>query len=188
MPILYAVIARQSTILAKYASCAGNFAEVAEQILAKIAPENSKLTYCHGNYLFHYICEDRIIYLCITDDDFDRSRAFLFLNEIKKRFISTYGTRPQTALPFAMNSEYSRVLANQMRHYSESQDVDTVSKVQGELDELKGIMVQNIDNIASRGEKLELLVDKAESLSSTVVVYFITAIACGGLDWRKCVK
>uniref|UniRef100_A0A0B7ALS0 Uncharacterized protein n=1 Tax=Arion vulgaris TaxID=1028688 RepID=A0A0B7ALS0_9EUPU len=48
MPILFAVVARGTTVLAKYASCAGNFTEVAEQILLKIPQENSKLTYSHG--------------------------------------------------------------------------------------------------------------------------------------------
>lgn len=68
MPILYSVVARGTTVLAKYASCPGNFAEVTDQILTKIPPENGKLTLSHGSYLFHYICEDRIIYMCITDD------------------------------------------------------------------------------------------------------------------------
>lgn len=68
MPILYSVISRGNTVLAKYASCAGNFAEVTEQIIAKIPPRNDKLTYSHGNYLFHYVSEDGIIYMCITDD------------------------------------------------------------------------------------------------------------------------
>lgn len=68
MPILYSVISRGPTVLAKYASCAGNFAEVTEQIIAKIPSNNEKLTYSHGNYLFHYICEEGIIFMCITDD------------------------------------------------------------------------------------------------------------------------
>lgn len=68
MPILYSVISRQNTVLAKYATCAGNFAEVTEQILVNITPQNDKLTYSHGNYLFHYIYENNIIYMCITDD------------------------------------------------------------------------------------------------------------------------
>lgn len=67
MPILYSVIARQNTVLAKYAECYGNFQEVTEQVIAKIQMENHKLTYAHGNYLIHYICEDRVIYMCITD-------------------------------------------------------------------------------------------------------------------------
>jgi hypothetical protein len=68
MPILFSVIARGTIVLTKHASCAGNFTEVTEQILTKIPPNNGKLTYSHGSYLFHYICENRIIYMCITDD------------------------------------------------------------------------------------------------------------------------
>ena len=48
MPILFGVVARGTTVLAKYASCAGNFNEVVDQVLAKIPPENNKLTYTHG--------------------------------------------------------------------------------------------------------------------------------------------
>ena len=68
MTILYSVISRGITILTKYASCTGNFQEVTEQILKQISPEDSKLTYSHDNYLFHYISENGIIYMCITDD------------------------------------------------------------------------------------------------------------------------
>ncbi|XP_035210392.1 vesicle-associated membrane protein 7-like, partial [Stegodyphus dumicola] len=103
--------------------------------------------------------------------DFDRSRAFIFLNEIKKKFQISYGSRALTALPYAMNSEFSRVLASQMKYFSESRDVDKLTKVQGEIDELKEIMVQNIDSVANRGEKLELLVDKTENLTSASVTF-----------------
>jgi len=48
MAILFAVIARGTTVLAHHAGCAGNFIEVTEQVLAKIPPDNNKLTYSHG--------------------------------------------------------------------------------------------------------------------------------------------
>lgn len=68
MPILFSVVARGPIILAKHAACTGNFEEVTEKILVKIPPHNDKLTYSQGPYLFHYICEDCLIYMCITDD------------------------------------------------------------------------------------------------------------------------
>ncbi|KAL3879032.1 hypothetical protein ACJMK2_031346 [Sinanodonta woodiana] len=189
MPILYSVIARGTTVLAKYASCAGNFTEVSEQILAKIPSENSKLTYSHGSYLFHYICEDRIIYLCITDDDFERAKAFLYLNEIKKKFSTQYGVRAQTALPYAMNSEFSRVQASQMKYFSESGgNPDQLEKVKGQVDELKGIMVRNIDQIADRGERLELLIDKTDDLSSNAVSFKKTSRNLARSMWWKNIK
>lgn len=76
MPLLYSVVARGTTVLAKYAACAGNFEEVTEQILAKIPPQNDKMTYSQGPYLFHYIYEDQIVFMCITDDVSLNSSSF----------------------------------------------------------------------------------------------------------------
>ncbi|KAH3835111.1 vesicle-associated membrane protein 7-like [Dreissena polymorpha] len=191
MPILFSTVARGTTVLAKYASCAGNFTEVTEQILAKIPPDNSKLTYSHGSYLFHYICEDRIIYLCITDDDFERAKAFAFLSEVKRKFQMQYGVRAQTALPYAMNSEFSRTIASQIRAMTSDAAgaaKDKVEQVQGQVDELKGIMVRNIDQIADRGERLELLVDKTEDLSMNAVTFKKTSRNLARSMWWKNVK
>lgn len=47
-PLLFAVVARGTTVLAKHAACTGNFMEVVEQVMAKIPPDNNKLTYTHG--------------------------------------------------------------------------------------------------------------------------------------------
>lgn len=171
MPLLYSVISRGTTVLAKYAECVGNFAEVTEQIMTKISSDNHKLTYSHGSYLIHYICEDRIIYMCITDDEFERARAFLFLTDIKRRFISSYGLQAATAIAYAMNTEFSRTLASEMKHYSESREVDAISRVHGQIDELKDIMVRNIENVTARGERVELLVNKTENLRNTSVTF-----------------
>ncbi|XP_005187300.1 vesicle-associated membrane protein 7 [Musca domestica] len=171
MPILYSVISRGTTVLAKYAECVGNFAEVTDQIISKITLDNHKLTYSHGDYLIHYVCENKLIYMCITDSEFERSRAFLFLADIKQKFIHTYGLQVATAIAYAMNTEFSRVLAQQMTFFSQSVEIDAISRVHGQIDELKDIVVKNIDNLRDRGEKLELLVNKTENLSNNSVAF-----------------
>lgn len=148
MPILYSVISRGPTVLAKNAECVGNFAEVTEQIIKTIPTNNHKLTYAHGNYLIHFISEDRIIYMCITDDEFERARAFLFLTEIKRRFLLQYGLQAATAIAYAMNTEFSPILAYEMKHHSDTTDYDRISHVHGQLDELKDIMVKNIGELS----------------------------------------
>ncbi|XP_076045344.1 vesicle-associated membrane protein 7-like isoform X2 [Oratosquilla oratoria] len=188
MPILYSVIARGTTILTRYATCAGNFAEVTEQILPKISPNDAKLTYSHASYLFHYIAQDGITYMCITDDEFERRRAFLFLEEIKQRFLVTYGARVQTALPYAMNSEFAQVLAGQMKFYSESRDIDNLSRLQGEVSDVKDILVKNIEHLATRGEKLELLINKTETLNTSAVTFKTTSRTLARSLWWKNVR
>lgn len=67
-----------------------------------------------------------------------------------------------------MNSEFSPTLAAEMKRYSQAKDDDPLSQVHGQLDELKDIMVKNIDELTARGERLELLVNKTEQLSASV--------------------
>lgn len=76
--------------------------------------------------------------------EFERSRAFQFLNVIKERFRNIYGHRALTAIAYSMNSEFSRILENEMKYYSCERDIDKISRVHGQLDELKEIMVKNI--------------------------------------------
>ena len=47
MPLIYSIIARGTTTLAKYATCTGNFQEITEQILSRIGTADEKMTYTH---------------------------------------------------------------------------------------------------------------------------------------------
>jgi vesicle-associated membrane protein 7 len=38
-------------------------------------------------YLFHYVVQDRIIYLCMCDEIMGRVTPFEFLNDIRQRFV-----------------------------------------------------------------------------------------------------
>lgn len=189
MPLLYTVISRGTTVLSRYATCAGNFAEVTEQVLAKIPPgESGRLTYSHASYLFHYVAQDGIIFLCITDDEFERQRAFLYLEDVKQRFEVTYGARVHSALPYAMNSEFAQVLATQMKYYTESRDIDKVSRLQGEVSDVKDILVKNIESLATRGERLELLINKTDDLNNSAVTFKTTSRSLARSLWWKNVR
>lgn len=187
MPLLYTVISRGNTVLCKYADCVGNFTEVTENLISKIQLNNHKMTYTHGSYLFHYICADRLIYMCISDDEFPRQRAFLFLSEIKQKFLATYGLTAATALPYAMNTDFSRVMSAEMRSCNESGDYDSIQRAQGQIDELKDIMVKNIENIVARGERLELLVNKSENLRDNVSILLFKVILVNFLILIGCI-
>jgi vesicle-associated membrane protein 7 len=41
---------------------------------------------------------------------------------------------------------------------------DAISNVKGEIDNVRGIMSQNIENLLERGERIDLLVDKTDRL------------------------
>ena len=77
-----------------------------------------------------------------------------------------------------MNSEFSKAIATEMRKCNDSKEYDSISRVHGQIDELKDIMVKNIENITARGERLELLVNKTENLRNTVSFHQTNFIYC----------
>lgn len=83
MPLFYSVITRGTVVLAKHANYQGNFGEILEGVLIQIGPENKKQSLLHDRYLYHYICEDKIIYMCITDDVSNKYVFGLLVNKIK---------------------------------------------------------------------------------------------------------
>ncbi|AQL09784.1 Putative vesicle-associated membrane protein family protein [Zea mays] len=48
------------------------------------------------------------------------------------------------------------------------EEIDKLAKVKAQVTEVKGVMMQNIEKVLDRGEKIELLVDKTEDLRSQV--------------------
>jgi len=69
---------------------------------------------CSYSFVFHYVVERGIIYLCLADEKEKRRIPFLFLEEIKGKFQQSYGDRAATAIAFAMNADFARVLQERM--------------------------------------------------------------------------
>lgn len=214
--ILYSLIARGKTVLAEFTFTSGNFPTITRLLLGKIQTDrDGKMSYIYDQYIFHYMCCDHILYLCMCDESEKRRIPFNFLEDIKQRFMSTYGDQAHTAIAFAMNTDFSPVLQQKMEQYN-TPSSDQFAQIHHKLDDVKNVMVQNIEMVLERGEKLELLVDKTDQLNATAftfekssrklkeamfwkkvkiymlaisllafIVFVITWVACGA-DFSKC--
>jgi len=218
MPIIYALVTRSTHVLAEYTSqgLTGNFSTVTRVLLKKIPKEDGKLSYIYDKHIFHYMVSQELTYLCMTDKEFQRLVAFQFLDEIKTRFLNTYGDRGKTAIAFAFNADFQRVLQQQMDRFNSTKD-DKVQRVREEISQVKDVMIKNIDKVLERGEKIELLVDRTEDLDKhafkfkkqsrnlkrsmwwknvklwiiiitfvLALIYIILASSCGGMALPKC--
>ncbi|KAF9355619.1 hypothetical protein BGX34_010344, partial [Mortierella sp. NVP85] len=190
MSIIYALIAKGNTILTEYSTTTGNFTTVTEQILEKIPPGNSKLTYVYDRYLFHYISEDGLTYMCMADDAFGRRIPFAFLHDIKDKFLAQYGRElglESSSMAYSRN-EFAKVLAKQMEYFSTDPNADTIKHVKGQIDQVKDVMVQNIERVIERGERIELLVDKTDNLNQQAFVFKRRSTALKKTMWWKSTK
>jgi vesicle-associated membrane protein 7 len=171
MTIVYALVSVGKTVLAEYTatSATGNFPTVTRVLLSKIPSQDGRMSYAYDEFLFHYVVENSICYLCMSDEPNKHRIPYACLQDIKQRFVAQYGLEePLTANAFAYNEDFSKTLEVRMNFYNSTDaesSVDNIGMVKSQIDEVKSNMVENIEKILERGEKIELLVDKTDRLN-----------------------
>lgn len=171
MAIIYALVSVGQNVLAEHAatSATGNFPTVTRVLLAKIPAQDGRMTYVYDNFVFHYIVESGLCYLCMSDQPNKHRIPFAFLTDMKDRFIAAYGAEaPLMAIAFAYNNEFSKVIEERMNFFSSDEaerTIDNIGAVKTQIEDVKENMIQNISQILERGERLELLVEKTDNLN-----------------------
>ncbi|KAE8671784.1 VAMP726 protein [Hibiscus syriacus] len=111
--------------------------------------------------------EDTIrTYCVVADQSAGRQIPIAFLERIKDDFVSKYGSgKAATAPANSLNKEFRPKLKEHMQYFIEHpEEISKFAKVKAQVSEVKGVMMENIEKVSDRGEKIELLVDKTENL------------------------
>eukprot|EP00262_Sarcandra_glabra_P021691 TRINITY_DN9289_c0_g1_i1.p1 TRINITY_DN9289_c0_g1~~TRINITY_DN9289_c0_g1_i1.p1 ORF type:complete len:221 (+),score=22.51 TRINITY_DN9289_c0_g1_i1:69-731(+) len=189
MAILYSLVARGSVVLAEFSSTSTNASAVARQILEKIPGTNdSHVSYSQDRYVFHVKRTDGLTVLCMADESAGRRIPFAFLEDIHGKFVKTYGRAVHTALAYSMNDEFSRVLNQQMDYYSNDPNADRINRMRGEMSQVRNVMIENIDKVLERGDRLELLVDKTANMQGNTFRFRKQARRFKNTVWWRNVK
>ncbi|KAA1472674.1 VAMP/synaptobrevin-like protein [Dentipellis sp. KUC8613] len=173
MSLIHALVAQGATILAEHQAGQRDFSQATQTILSRIPPNNSKLTYVWEQYLFHYISEGGFTYLVMADDSAGRRMPFTFLGELQRKFVASPSSSSISAPlgTHALQSSFGPVISQLMYTYNTAPPADELARAQNELAQVKDIMVQNVEQILSRGERIELLVDKTDNMASQATAF-----------------
>eukprot|EP00879_Flechtneria_rotunda_P005114 GHRR01005396.1.p1 GENE.GHRR01005396.1~~GHRR01005396.1.p1 ORF type:complete len:264 (+),score=92.96 GHRR01005396.1:180-971(+) len=163
MPLIYSAVGRGPVLLAEYAVFAGNFSSVTKDYLSK-SINAGRFSYTVDNHVFSFLAEDGYCYVVVTDEGAGRTIPNSFLDKVKEEFTLKYSEKGKTVKELGL-SNFGRRLKEMMEHATQfPEEYSKVSSVQKKVDEVKGIMSDNIEKVLSRGEKLDLLVDKTDNL------------------------
>lgn len=126
----------------------------------------------------------------MSDEQNKHRIPFAFLNEMKELFTSKYGLDvPQRAIAFSLNEEFAKVIQDRMDYYnSAGSNVDGLSAVKNQIEDVKGVMVENIEKVLERGEKIELLVDKTDRLNQQAFKFESSSKRLRQAMWWKNVR
>ncbi|KAK6171532.1 hypothetical protein SNE40_019703 [Patella caerulea] len=189
MTITYSCICRGTTILVSHQIGSETYQDVVESMLPNIPTTNdAKTTYTSNNYAFHVLVDNGILFICAAEPSFGKQKPYTYLAEIKKRFQSgSLATRAVTARTNEFSREFEHVMAEQMEKCSKGQG-GQMSVLQSQVDEVKGVMSQNIEKVLERGERLEDLIDKTDELQMNSMAFQKTSKKIAKKYWWKNTK
>ncbi|GAB4830164.1 hypothetical protein Ancab_019806 [Ancistrocladus abbreviatus] len=166
--LICSFVARGTVILAEYSEFTGNFTTIASQCLQKLPSSNNKFTYTCDGHSFNYLVDNGFIYCVVAVESVGRQVPIAFLERIKDDFTKRYGGgKAATAVAHSLNKEFGPKLKEQMQYcVAHPEEISKYAKVQSQVSEVKGVMMENIEKVLDRGDKIELLVDKTENLHS----------------------
>jgi len=121
--------------------------EYSEKILNKLdLTDSQKKSYEISRYSLNYVVQEQACVLVGTERSFSRIKSFGYINRVFEELEkSKRGT---------VKEDFVR---QQMQFFSTDPSVDRLSQAQNQIDEVKQIMLINIDKILERGEKIEAI-------------------------------
>mmetsp|Transcript_40557 Transcript_40557/g.94171 ORF Transcript_40557/g.94171 Transcript_40557/m.94171 type:complete len:225 (-) Transcript_40557:19-693(-) len=168
--IVYALVIRgQRVVLAEYTALAGNFQQATIQILQKLESTSEWKSYIYGEYAFHYIVDQTLglWFVCMAERLLGRRIPFGFLQAVQDAFAQTYSAeQAESAIAYGMQSNFREQLQGLMERYN-SPDVDRVASMMAKVQHINDHLMDSIDLILERQEKIDLLVHRSEELSAS---------------------
>lgn len=87
-----------------------NYQNQAKMLIRRLTPNSPpRCSLTAGSYYFHYLLENGICYLILTEGNFPRQKAFGFLEEVHNQFSGQYAndvytvSRPYGFIEFGMH-------------------------------------------------------------------------------------
>ena len=146
------------------------------QLMNRIEPDSMK-TFEIDDYFVHYINDDGISAVCMTDKKINKKQAFAFLQDVKKALLNYYtATEIQKARAYQLET-FTETIKDKIEFYN-SNPVgysDKTDQLFNELNNLKAQMIENLDKSLERGGKIEITLQRSESLIVTSRTYKTTS-------------
>ncbi len=124
--------------------------------------------------------------------DLGRRIPFGYLFEIKRRFLAEYDPSSTDfgTMPAYGAAQFNGQLKTLMVEYGTTREgrADAISRAQDEIENVRGVMTENIERVLERGERIELLVDKTDRLGGNAQEFRIRSRGLRRRMWWKNVK
>lgn len=191
MPIVGSCVAFQKVVVAEDKLTPVS-RPVVGKLLERLPRHDTKVSYQYENFSYHFLVENEIFYLCISDKTYQARTVFGFLSDVKDKFKEQFGGDKRYPHPSEITakncSKFASALASQTKLYNENPEADKIGKIKEQIDSVKQIMLENLDNLIERGDRIDNLCDKTEMLKEEAQGFHNNARTLKRKMWLRNVK
>ena len=185
MSIFYSLISKNfNIIISEYTDYTGNFQQITRILLFKLKNKYDKIGIIRYNkYIYSYITEENLIYLCISDNQDDDINIndniylqikqkeiniiFSFLTDLKKYFHSRYNNERIEQLKSYEITEFDKTICFLMNYYNNK---PVVTKggilIDNIFDKDQSLKIDNINDYLETHEIINIIIIKNEFVNN----------------------
>eukprot|EP00929_Paragymnodinium_shiwhaense_P059430 TRINITY_DN29767_c0_g1_i1.p1 TRINITY_DN29767_c0_g1~~TRINITY_DN29767_c0_g1_i1.p1 ORF type:complete len:267 (+),score=71.23 TRINITY_DN29767_c0_g1_i1:112-912(+) len=168
--ITYALIVRgRDVVLAEHTRISGNFQQATLQILGRLDPIEDWTSYLYGEYAFHCVhdASSGLSFVCMADPKMLRRIPFAFLSNLQESFLARYPReKTATAEEYEMHTQFRGELQTLMDKWN-APGADRLTAMMQKVQHINDSLMESIDKILERQEKIDILVKSSELLSQS---------------------
>ena len=185
MSIFYSLISKNfNIIISEYTDYTGNFQQITRILLFKLKNKYDKIGIIRYNkYIYSYITEENLIYLCISDNQDDDINIndniylqikqkeiniiFSFLTDLKKYFHSRYSDERIEQLKSYEITEFDKTICFLMNYYNNKPIVTKGGiLIDNIFDKDQSLKIDNINDYLETHEIINIIIIKNEFVNN----------------------
>lgn len=140
-----------------------------------------------GPYTLHYLIQQDVIYICISEKSYPRKLAFTYLSDLAAEFGTTYPpaqVHSPSLRPYAF-MEFDTFISRTKATYSDTRATQNLDKLNDELRDVTKVMTKNIEDLLYRGDSLERMGEVSSRLREDSLKYRKAAVR---INWELLLK
>merc|ERR1712194_251462 len=124
-------------------------------------------------------------FVCMAERTMGRRIPFAFLTQVQEAFQGRYTEQQvQSAIAYGMKNEFKNTLQELMEK-NNSPDADRVASMMVKVQNINDNLMESIDKILERQEKIELLVNRSQALSQSSSSFRRVAVNLRRVVWWR---
>jgi vesicle-associated membrane protein 7 len=154
----------------------------------QVTPNGRHSLECDQNKFHFTMDNDELVFVAITAKDYPIRLAFQMIQTVQQEIIPKYGSKALTCKENGLDKDCMKSLAAISTQYDDRTKVDKISEVMNTVDNVKGVMHNNIQVVLANTEKMEVVEQKTNDLNEQAKVFRNTGRQIRKQMWWKNVK